>query len=169
MSTKRVYVTDAGKAVSAGEIWFDKAGNECFFRENGTLSCRTVNDEPSMTVQSEKDSCDFNKIYAKYTKTGLMTNLRRDPPRYGDFSSAVDYHDSLLRAQQAEDAFMQLPATVRARFDNDPGKVIDFLNDPNNRPEAVKLGLVASPQAVQVPQGDSSPASQEAGLNNDQK
>lgn len=136
---------------AVGEIWFDRAGNECFFRNNGTISCRTVNNEESMTVQSEKDSCDFNLIHARFMKTGLMTNMRRDPPQYGDFSSASDYHDSVLRAQQAEEAFMTLPALIRARFKNDPGQLIDFLADSSNRPEAVKLGLINVPQVDEKP------------------
>lgn len=150
-----------GRAV--GEIWFDHAGNECFYRDNGSISCRTVNNEPSLTIQSEKDSCDFNLIYAKYAKTGLMTNLRTDAPNYGDFSSAVDYHDSVLRAQKAQESFMLLPASIRARFSNDPGQLIDFIADENNRSEAIKLGLVSSPQVIQEPQGDVTPPSQEGG------
>jgi len=150
---KKTYLNCFGAFVSAGEIWIDRAGNECFFRENGTISCRTVNTDPSMAIQSEKDSCDINLIVQKYKRTGLMSNLRTDEPRYGDFSNAVDYHDAIFRAQQAEDSFMLLPAHVRARFSNDPGKLIDFLADENNRSEAVKLGLVNPPQDSQIPQG----------------
>jgi len=149
------------KKLGIGEIWYDHAGNECYYRENGTISCKTVNNEPTLTVQSEKDSCDFNLIYAKYKKTGLMSNMRTEPPRYGDFSSAVDYHDSVLRAQQAQDSFMMLPASIRSRFKNDPGLLIDFLSKKENRSEAVELGLVASPPVVQVPQGDAKAPSKE--------
>lgn len=146
----------------SSESWLDHAGNLCKRRPNGTISVTTVNCEPSMTVQSEKDSCDFNKIYSKYMKTGLMTNMRTEPPRYGDFSSAVDYHDSLLRAQQAQEAFMSLSADVRRRFSNDPGQLIDFLANEDNRSEAIELGLLDSPQASKVPQGDVDSASKEA-------
>lgn len=143
--TKKMFWLDCyGIQRGVGDIWYDRAGNECYYRENGTISCRTVNDDPSLTIQSEKDSCDFNLIHAKYMKTGLMTNLRTDPGRFGDFSDAVDYHTSVLRAQQAEESFMALPAAIRARFSNDPGHLIDFLADENNRSEAIKLGLVAS-------------------------
>lgn len=160
---KKVFVDAFNQVRAVGEIWYDRSGNECFFRDNGSISCRTVNNEPTMTVQSEKDSCDFNKIYAKYTRTGLMTNLRTDAPRYGDFSDAVDYHTSLLRMQEAQDQFMELPALIRKRFDNDPGKLIDFLSDAGNRLEAIKLGLVNPPQEPQDPQGGSTPPSQEGG------
>lgn len=146
-----------------GEIWFDQAGNSCYFRDNGTISCQTVNNEPSLTSQADKDSCDFNLIYAKYSKTGLMTNWRTDQPMFGDFSDAVDYHTSVFRLQEAQDNFMLLPASIRTRFSNDPGLLIDFLADPNNRPEAIKLGLVASPQDNQDPQGVTTPPAQDGG------
>lgn len=150
-----------------GEIWFDRASNECYFRENGTISCRTINNEPSMTIQSERDKCDLNIVKAIYDKTGVMNNIRTDQPRYGDFTSSHDYHELLFRAQQAQDDFMLLDAQIRARFDNDPGKLLDFVNDPKNAAMALQLGLIkapaVSPQASQVPQGDKVPSSKEEG------
>lgn len=141
-----------------GEVWLDQAGNECFFRENGTISCRTVNNEPSLAIQSERDKLDLDYIKSIYERTGIMNNVRTDEPRYGDFTTSMDYHDMVLRVQQAQDQFMELPATVRARFSNDPGLLLDFVRDPQNASEAVSMGLLnpdASPQANQVPQGDS--------------
>lgn len=147
-----------GKAYAVGEIWFDHAGNECFYRDNGTLSVRTINTEPSMAIQSERDKCDLNIIKAIYDRTGVMNNIRTDAPKYGDFTTACDLHTARLRVQEAEAEFMTLPALVRARFYNDPGSLIDFLADERNREEAMSLGLipnpVGSPQATQVPQGE---------------
>lgn len=140
-----------------GEIWLDGAGNECYFRENGTVSCRTVNNDLSLTIQSEAAHLDINYIKQIYERSGVMNNVRTEQPRYGDFTSFTDYHTMVLRAQEAQEEFNQLPAALRARFSNDPGKLIDFVRDPNNAAEAVKLGLIESgesPQANQVPQGD---------------
>ena len=39
---------------------------------------------------------------------------------------------------------MALSAEIRSRFGNDPQNLILFLEDPSNRPEAEKLGLVNS-------------------------
>lgn len=145
-----------------GEVWYDHAGNECMYREDGSLRVRTINTETSMAVQSERDRCDLNIIQSIYAKTGVMNNIRKDAPRYGDFTSSRELHDVLLRAQEAEADFMLLDAQIRARFDNDPGKLLDFALNPKNREEAIKLGLiggdpVASPQASQVPQGEVKP------------
>ena len=117
------FVFSNGKSV--GEIWIDQAGNECFYRSNGTISCRTVNNEPSMAVQYEKDSCDINKIVERLglkerpisaiamtlTQSGL---LKPNMGSYGDFTGASDLHDALLRIQEAEDTFMELPASIRS-------------------------------------------------------
>jgi phage internal scaffolding protein len=42
----------------------------------------------------------------------------------------------------AEDEFDALPAQIRARFENEPANLIDFLSNEQNRDEAEKLGLV---------------------------
>ena len=51
---------------------------------------------------------------------------------------------------------MALPAQIRSRFENDPAKLIDFLDNSENLDEAIKLGLVSKfeelPQVVEVPQ-----------------
>lgn len=148
---------------SIGEIWYDEGGNECYYRPNGSISCTTVNNDPSLTIQSEKDSCDFNLIYAKYVKTGQMTNIRRDSPLWGDFSQITDYHGAVMLAEKADEAFLQLPAAVRARFSNDPGELIDFLNDSNNRAEAIKLGLIEVPVVPDAELGNTPPPSAEGG------
>lgn len=162
---KRVFYDDEGFDRVAGEIWFDKTGNECYFRKNGTINVTTVNNEPSMTIQSEKDKCDIEIIKQIYAKSGVMNNIRTDQPRYGDFTSSRELHDVILRAQEAQEDFMLLDAHIRARFENDPGKLLDFVADPKNASEAVKLGLMkdlsSSPQAFQVPQGEAKAPSDE--------
>jgi len=150
-----------------GEIWYDNEGNECCYRDNGSLCVRTINNEPSLAVQSERDKCDLNIIKAIYDKTGIMNNVRTDSPRYGDFTSSRDYHDLLFRAQQAQDDFMLLDAQIRARFDNDPGKLLDYVSDPKNRSEAIKLGLL-NPEPVvseanQVPKTEATTPPKEGG------
>lgn len=162
MSKSRRFLDWNGQEVKEGEVWYDHAGNECHYRKNGSICVRTINNEPSLAVQSERDKCDLNIIKSIYDKTGIMNNVRTDQPRYGDFTSSRDYHDVLFRAQQAQEDFLLLDAHIRARFDNDPGKLLDFVADPKNAAEAVQLGLMVSPQADQVPQGDTKEASDDA-------
>lgn len=58
------------------------------------------------------------------------------------------FHEMLNQVADAKYAFASLPATVRARFSNDPYQALRFVDDPKNLPEAIKLGI-ASPAAIQ--------------------
>lgn len=102
----------------------------------------------SKTLQSEKDACDLNKLMARYEETGLLTDPllgTQRKPMYGDFTGVADYHQLKIKTAAVEQAFALLPASVRNRFDNDPQKAIDFLSDPKNDEEAIKIGLKLAP------------------------
>nr|QJB18974.1 MAG: internal scaffolding protein [Microvirus sp.] len=103
-------------------------------------------EDPSLAQQHARDESDINTIVKRFGLTGeLPSNLRT--PTYGDFSDAMDYHASLNAVRAADAAFMQLPADIRTRFNNDAGAFVDFVSDDSNRAEAEKLGLVL-PTAV---------------------
>lgn len=95
----------------------------------------------SMTKQSFKDECDIHTILRKYNQ-GTIDIPSLNPPRYGDFSNVEDYLTQMNRLTEAQEAFDALPANIRTRFQNDPGKLLEFIGDDENRDEAVKLGLV---------------------------
>jgi phage internal scaffolding protein len=117
----------------------DAASNE------SGLAC----EEPSLAQQHFKDECDINNILRQFNITGLLPESPLSP-RYGDFSGISDYHTALNRVIAAQDEFDGLPAQIRARFDNDPSKLIEFLENEQNRPEAEKLGLVEKAAAEVV-------------------
>ena len=98
-------------------------------------------EEPTLAQQHYKDECDINTILERFNVTGM---LPQNPisPKYGDFSGITDYHSALNKVMSAMEEFDNLPAQIRARFDNEPQKLLEFLEDESNRPEAEKLGLV---------------------------
>ena len=98
-------------------------------------------EDASLAQQHFKDECDINNILRQFNVTGLLPESTLSP-RYGDFTGIGDYHTALNQVIAAEDEFMSLPATLRARFENDPALLIDFLNNPENLNEAITLGLV---------------------------
>jgi len=112
-------------------------------------------EDASLAQQHFKDECDINNILRQFNITGLLPEAPLSP-RYGDFTGIGDYHTALNQVIAAEDEFMSLPAQIRARFENDPSQLIEFLNNPENRNEAIDLGLVNKsvelPQVVEVPQ-----------------
>jgi phage internal scaffolding protein len=98
-------------------------------------------EDASLAQQHYKEECDINTILQKFNITGLLPESPLTP-RYGDFTGIGDYHTALNRVIAAQDEFDGLPAQIRARFENDPAKLIEFLENSENRPEAEKLGLV---------------------------
>jgi len=107
-----------------------------------------------MTKQSDALETDVNQIVNRYTRTGQLP-LTGARPQYGDFTGIGDYHTALSRIQEASDQFMQLPSAVREYAANDPGNLLELLNDPEQREELFKLGL--DPDRV-PPAKDAEPA-----------
>lgn len=97
--------------------------------------------DKSQTRQADTDGTDINKIMAKYEKTGTLPDLIVREPRYGDFSDAVDYQEALNLVIFSQHQFANLDAPIRNRFENDPAKFLEFVNDENNRDEIIDLGL----------------------------
>lgn len=118
--------------------------------------------DESLTVQADKDQADINNIVRQF---GLTHELPygQQIPVFDDFTDAPnDYHAAMNFVIAADDAFMELPAEQRSRFDNDAGKFLQFVSDDSNYDEAVKLGFVPkrpSPPADGLPlEGDAKPS-----------
>jgi phage internal scaffolding protein len=103
------------------------------------LACQ----EPTRAQQHHAEECDINTIVKRFGITGKMP-INQSEARYGDFTDADDYHTALNKIIAAEDDFMRLPADIRASFDNNPADLIGFLNNPANRDQAEKLGLLSA-------------------------
>lgn len=97
--------------------------------------------DKSLTVQDQAEEADINVLVERFGVTGQIPQKVR-MPTYGDFTGVNNYQDALNAIMEAERSFMQLPAKVRQRFNNDPQEFLDFCEDPANLEEAQKLGLV---------------------------
>lgn len=107
-----------------------------------------------VTQQHFGPQVNINNIMAKALRTGeISTGLYGGrSPRFGDFSQVTSFQDAHNQILQAQEAFMTLPAAVRKRFQNDPGQLLAFLENPQNKIEAQSLGLVApDPEPKSVP------------------
>lgn len=102
---------------------------------------------PSLTRKNHKNECDINKIMESFAKTGSLTHVNNADPQFGDFSECSDYQTSIAAVRDAEDAFLKLPAKTRAKFKNDPQKLLDFISDESNYGEAIKLNLLDAEKA----------------------
>lgn len=100
---------------------------------------------PSMTRQECKDECDINLIVARHAETGLWSNSLKPPtlvPKFIDIANAPDAITAHNLFIQAEQAFQQLPASVRKEFNNSPHELIAFVSNDSNYEKALSLGLV---------------------------
>lgn len=97
-----------------------------------------------MTKQSLAEGQDVNVIVRRHSSGVNVLSAKRVPvaARYGDFSGSMDYHEALSRVREGERQFLELPAKLRTYCDNDVGKFLDLVYDPERRDELVKLGLV---------------------------
>jgi phage internal scaffolding protein len=110
-----------------------------------------VCEEPTRAQQHHREECDINVILERFGKTGHLP-VNAISGTYGDFSGVHDYHSALNAIIASEAEFDALPAQIRNRFQNDPANLVQFLDNPDNRAEAEKLGLVAiSPTANYEP------------------
>ena len=116
-------------------------------RDSASDECAVTCDDPSLAVQSERDDCDINIMMERFGHgVPLPGSLRI--PTYGDFTGVSDYRSALDLISAADDSFMQLPAEVRSRFQNDPALFVDFASDPRNLDEMRAMGLA---DAIPVP------------------
>lgn len=115
-------------------------------------------DDPHPTKQGDAAECDINNIMRKYEKTGVLPALRADG-MYGDFSDMPTFQEACAIVEKAREQFDGLDARTRARFENDPGRFLEFCSDPKNLDEMVELGLAVKrkPADSGALEGDSTP------------
>lgn len=108
--------------------------------------------EEGKTKQSFKDEVDINLIMKKVEKTGVWpTDVLRNNPQYGDFSSSGTYQDALNTVLNAQTMFFAMPAEFRSMCDNDPSVFLDFVaaaqsGDKDKKEKLVSFGLALEAQ-----------------------
>ena len=109
-----------------------------FLDENGEQA-------QGLTEQCHKNMCGIENIIKQYDKTGLITHVNNAVANYGDFTEVNEYQDSLNLVMEAQEAFADLPSTIRKKFDYDPGAFFEFATNPENKDELISLGLAEKP------------------------
>lgn len=94
-----------------------------------------------LTKQSHRDECDINVIMKRYEKSGVLPDYGGRQGRYLD-CTGMEFESAMQLIAKGRSIFNELPAAVRARFENDPAKMLDFVNDEANREEALAMGLL---------------------------
>lgn len=99
--------------------------------------------EPSRTKQSFKAECDINNIVRSFRTVQDIINLTENGRKgvFVDLPDPFSYQDGLNVVIQAEASFNALPSALRNRFENDPKQFLDFMSNPANQDEMIRLGL----------------------------
>jgi len=120
-------------------------------RDQASLETGLACLDKSYTQQQFKEESDINEIVRRFNITGQLPTVA-SPPLYQDFEGIFDYQSALNAIQSADAAFLELDAELRSQFNNNPAELMEFLDNPGNRDQAIELGLIAKPEAVLQPQ-----------------
>lgn len=125
-------------------------GKELLVSNATSLFC---DPEEDMTQQQFAEDADINRIIERFGVTGQLPQPQVEP-FFGDFSEVGDYQSAIEQLRAMDDSFMTIPAEVRSRFQNDPGRFYEFVQDPANRRELAEMGLLRPElaQAILTPQ-----------------
>ena len=102
--------------------------------------------DPGKTDASQAPDCDINKIMANYAKTGVWP-ADKVGAAFLDVSEAGDFHTAMNTITHAQELFLRLDASIRKEFDNDPGVLMEALQNPAERQRLEKFGVLTPRQA----------------------
>lgn len=97
------------------------------------------------TEEAHAGEANINTIMAKASRGELQDYAAKYEPKYGD-ATGPDYLEANILIANANSMFEELPANLRSRFNHDPSQFIEFVNDPENKEELIKLKLIKKPQ-----------------------
>ena len=123
-----------------------REGQIVYQREDGSIGVDSCDYAETMTQQQYQSECDINNIMKSYVQTGELP-LKQRVGQFMDVSNVGSFHEMMNQVIAAEDAFMQFPAQLRSKFENDPQKMYEWLSDDKNYEEALSLGLVDEKKA----------------------
>jgi len=109
-------------------------------RKKASLDTGLKCTDKTRTRQSDAKDADINEIVRRFGVTKELPQGVR-PIMYGDFAEVFDFQTAQNSIIDAKKTFMQIPAKIRDRFNNDPQKFMEFCVDKENLDEMRKLGL----------------------------
>lgn len=101
------------------------------------LECK----DPSLTVQSFAKDADLNVIARRFGITHPAQLGSPDPSQFRDTTNDPELRDILELKRQVHDSYLSLSPKLRKRF-RSPAEILEFLEDPDNAEEAIRLGLL---------------------------
>jgi hypothetical protein len=119
----------------------------------GTPRVQTIFMLESKTDKSQAHLGDINFIMKNYGNVNTLQHLEQVDLQFPDISELTEYSDLRRINAETEQAFMQLPAHIREKFDNDPYTWLDVANAAPDQREAwlIQKGLLTAPDPEPAP------------------
>lgn len=111
------------------------------------------------TKQEHANDADIKTLYKRAITQNIPMPERRSIGQYLDLTNVPDYQTALNKVIEADNAFAQLPSSLRDKLQNNPKKFLDFVQTPQGQKELIALGL-ATPLPADpdpVPEARSAP------------
>jgi len=105
--------------------------------DNNALHC----DDESLTRQEFKEESDINTIISAFGIGENPIEAQKWVTNVDITEETTDFQSAMNQLVAAAAQFNSLPARVRSQFDNDPAAFVDFVSNPDNGDEMVRLGL----------------------------
>lgn len=121
---------------------------------------KATGDNIVRTQQHFGPECDINVMVARYKKTGKIGGENpKTPPQYVDtiVYNQKSFEEAFEEVKKIEETFKVLPAAVRAQFNNNPARLLAFLENPANRRAGEQLGLLEPKKEAEKQKSTSSP------------
>lgn len=98
----------------------------------------------TMVQQNRRVDCYGPDLIKRFVPRMRDRNYvdREEKIEFTDLTAFVDYHDSMNKVAYLQSEFMNINPRIRARFNNDAGKFYNFVAEPKNRSECIKMGLI---------------------------
>lgn len=96
------------------------------------------------TEQAHAEETDINVIMKRAMRGEHSDYIKDYGGRYGEATS-MDFLAANIIVANANQMFDALPSEIRSRFRNKPEEFLDFVQDPENKDELVRLKLANPP------------------------
>ncbi len=114
--------------------------------------------ELSRTKQEFLRDADISVMFERFFSGGSIDVNRLDP-KYLDLTELPSFSESQILLADVASQFRVQPAAFRAEFDNDEQNFVDWILDPENRDEAIELGVLeGEPEKTADPDPAAEPA-----------
>lgn len=109
-------------------------------------------DQSGGANQADGPATDINSIVAQYRKSGTLPNVAKQNPLYGDFTFGNDLHEIRTAMFEAEDRFMDLPASVREASEHDWVQFLALFDTEDGQKTLTDAGLIIKdPDVITLP------------------